>query len=360
MSLRVNNGILDIEPYKGGDSKIEGVRKVVKLSSNESPLGPSPLAVSAYQEAVDGLSRYPDGSAVGLRKELGRVYGVDAERIVCGAGSDEIIALLCRAYVGAGDEVLYTEHGFLMYAIAAKLVGAVPIAVVEKDLRTNVEALLAAVTGKTRIVFIANPNNPTGSYISGEELLQLRQGLRDDILLVIDGAYAEYVSDDSYSAGFDVVDVDENTVVTRTFSKIYGLASLRVGWAYCPAVVVDVLNRVRGPFNVSSPAMAAAIAAVGDEKFTKRAVEYNEKWRGYLSDEITGLGFRVYPSVANFVLVSFPGGEKQANEVYESLLNKGIIVRRVVNYGLPDCLRITVGLEEDNRAVVDCLKGFLN
>ncbi len=263
-------GILDIAPYVPGTSALPGARQAIKLSSNETPFGPSPRAVEAYLAAAATLSRYPDGSARPLREALAKLYGLDPARIVCGAGSDELLNLLAQAYLGPGDEAIYTEHGFLVYRIAILARGAVPVVAPEKDLTADVDAILARVTPRTRIVFIANPNNPTGTYLSFDEVKRLRAGLPDDVLLVLDAAYAEYVRRNDYEAGIELVATTHNTVMTRTFSKIYGLASLRLGWAYCPAPVADALNRIRGPFNVSGPAIAAGIAALEDQAHVQR------------------------------------------------------------------------------------------
>lgn len=360
MPLKVKPEILTIAPYKPGSSKAEaGARTVIKLSSNESPLKASPKAKAAYLERADELFRYPEGSALHLRTAIEEVTGLDKERIICGAGSDEIIAFLCHAYAGPGDEVLYSQHGFLMYPIYAKIAGATPVTAAETNLRSNVEALLSKVTSKTRILFLANPNNPTGSYISKEELHYLREKLPENILLVIDDAYAEYVDRADYSAGLELVDKYDNVVVTRTFSKIYGLASLRIGWAYCPEAIIDVLSRVRGPFNVSDPAIHAAAAAIKDTEFTAKAKAHNLTWMKYLQDEFTKLGLKPYDSVGNFVLVEFNNSRKTANEANDYLLKQGVIGRKVAAYGLGNCLRFTVGLEEENRLLVQELAAFL-
>jgi len=346
--------ILEIQPYKGGLSKAKGGKKVLKLSSNETPWGPSPKAIEAYQNCANTLERYPDGGATILREAIGKVYGLDPAKIVCGAGSDELISFLCLAYAEQGDEVIYTEHGFLMYKIYSLGVGASPVSVPEKDLKTNVDNILKAVTAKTKIVFIANPNNPTGSYIAKDEIIRLRRGLPENVLLVLDGAYAEYVTESDYTDGADIVDMGENTVMTRTFSKIYGLSSLRIGWAYCPASIADVLNRVRGPFNVSTPAILAAAEAVSDTAYTARMVEENNKAIAYMEKELAKIGIKTYPTVANFILVDF-GSENEANAAYEKLMNEGIIVRPVGNYGLGTALRITFGKPEENEQVIKVL-----
>jgi histidinol-phosphate aminotransferase len=354
MLLKPKESILKIQPYKGGLSKSNNEQKTIKLSSNETPLGASPKAIEAYKNEADKLFRYPDGGATVLREAIGEIYGLNPERIVCGAGSDEIISFLCLAYAGVGDEVIYTEHGFLMYKIYTLTVGATPVSVPEVDLKTSVDNILNAVTKKTKIVFIANPNNPTGSYINQSEVKRLRQGLRDDILLVLDGAYAEYVEKDDYTVGADIVDLGDNTVMTRTFSKIYGLAALRIGWAYCPESVADVLNRTRGPFNVSSSAISAAEAAVRDVEFTKETRDFNNSQLAIMDEKLQNIGLKTIPSVGNFILVDFEDAQKAKN-AFEYLFKFGIIVRPVVNYGLENCLRISIGLENQNKSVIETL-----
>lgn len=354
-----NSGISDIAPYVGGKSTAKPGVKVIKLSSNETPLGASPEAIAAYLEAAKTLHRYPDGSAQKLREAIGEVYNLPAEQIICGAGSDELIGLLVHAYVSAGDEVLISQHGFLMYKIYAQSVGAKVVSAPEKDMKTDVDALLAHVTSKTKIVFVANPNNPTGSYISASEMKRLRAGLPENIILAIDGAYTEYSTKEDYTDGSELVAGSENTVILRTFSKIYGLPSIRIGWMYAPAPICDVINRIRGPFNVSTPAIMAAAAAVRDAEFTKNAKEFNNKWLAWMDAELKKLGLKPYPSIGNFLLVQFPSGKHSSSNANAYLMERGLIVREVANYGLPDCLRITIGLEEDNRAMISTLKEFL-
>ncbi|EKV29149.1 Biosynthetic Aromatic amino acid aminotransferase beta [Caenispirillum salinarum AK4] len=355
-SLTPRPGILDIAPYKPGESKVEGVSKVIKLSSNEGALGASPRAREAYRAASEFLHRYPDGGATRLRAAIAARHGMTADNIVCGCGSDELIGLLCRAYAGPGDEVLYSAHGFLMYSIYTLSVGATPVKAPEVDLTASVDNLLAAVTEKTRIVFVANPNNPTGTYLSAAEVKRLREGLRDDILLVVDAAYAEYVTRNDYTDGRDLVDAHDNVVMTRTFSKIHGLGGARLGWCYAPDQVVDILNRLRSPFNVTSPALAAGEAAIEDVAFTDLSRQHNDVWLPWMQQKMHDMGLDTTDSVGNFALVKVP----DADACDSFLRSRGLIVRRMGGYGLPDWLRITVGLDEENHAVIDALAAFLD
>lgn len=358
---RPRKGILDIAPYVPGTSALPGARAAIKLSSNETPFGPSPRAVEAYLAAAKHLSRYPDGTARPLRETLAKTYGLDPACIVCGAGSDELLNLLAAAYLGPGDEAIYSRHGFLVYKIAIQARGATPVVAPETDLTADVDAILARVSPQTRMVFIANPNNPTGTYLSFDEVKRLHAGLPPDVLLVLDAAYAEYVRKNDYEAGIELVATTGNTVMTRTFSKVYGLASLRLGWAYCPSEVADALNRIRGPFNVSGPAIAAGIASLEDSAWTERAVAHNETWRARMSEALSGLGLGVTPSAANFLLLHFPNGNRKSAVAADKFLHeRRIILRRVEEYGFPDALRMTIGTEEENRAVLDALTDFMH
>ena len=353
-------GILEIRAYVGGKAEVAGGRPAIKLSSNESAVGPSPRAVAAYADEAQRLHRYPDGGCTALRQKIAQRYNLDADRLVCGAGSDELIGLLVRAYAGPGDEVLYSAHGFLMYKLSALAAGAHPVTAPEKDLRADVDALLARVTSRTRIVFVANPNNPTGSYLTDKELARLHAGLPSDVLLVIDAAYAEFVTAPGYSAGEELALAHDNVVMTRTFSKLHGLASLRLGWMLGSPSVVDVVNRVRGPFNVGQPAQAAGVAALDDMEHQEKARAHNDRWLAWLAAEIAGLGLKVWPSVGNFLLVEFPAEPgRDAAAALRWLEGQGVIPREMGAYGLPHCLRISVGLEAENRAAVAALAGFL-
>ena len=349
---------MDIAPYVGGSHAVAGVDRVIVLSANENPLGPSPKAREAYAAMADELHRYPDGGAVALRQAIGKRFRLDPDRIVCGAGSDELISLLIGAYAGPGDEILYSQYGFLMYAISAKAAGATPVTAPEKNLTADVDALLEHVTENTRMLFLANPNNPTGTCLPASELRRLRENLRDDVLLVIDAAYAEYVGAEDYDAGEELAGSCDNVVMLRTFSKIFGLASQRLGWAYGPAAIIDVLNRVRGPFNVTASAQAAGVAAVEDVAHVEASRAHNDRWMAWLTQQLGGLGVEVPPSAGNFILARFPD-RVGADAAYAHLMSRGIIARLMGGYGLPESIRITIGLEDENRALVDALAEHL-
>ncbi|WP_210493431.1 pyridoxal phosphate-dependent aminotransferase [Microvirga antarctica] len=353
-------GVLQIDAYVPGKSAAAaGVAKIHKLSSNETPLGPSPLAIAAIQ-VFDHLELYPDGSALRLREAIGAKYGLDPARILCGSGSDELLSLITSTYVGPGDEGLFSEHGFLVYRIAILAAGGVPVVAPETNHTADVDTLLAKVTPRTRIVFLANPNNPTGTYLPFDEVKRLHAGLPSNVLLVLDAAYAEYVRRNDYEAGLELVATTDNVVMTRTFSKIYGLANVRLGWMVGPAHVIDAVNRVRGPFNVNGLAIAAGIAAIQDDAHVTNAIVHNEKWLAWVTGEIEALGLKVTPSVGNFILIHFPkDAGKTAKDADAFLSARGLILRRVDAYGLSDALRMTIGEEEANRLVVAALRDFL-
>lgn len=355
MIFKPNQGILSIEPYVGGESKVDGAGRVIKLSSNENPFGASPMALSALSHDMH-LQKYPDGHCVGLRLAIARKFNLEEGRIVCGAGSDEIISLLCRAYLSPGDNVVYARHSFLMYGLSARASGADVIEVPEVNLTPDLDAMLKDVTPKTRIVFLTNPNNPTGSYNTATDIAEFRNKLRGDILLVLDDAYAEYAqSAKGYENGFALAKERADIVVMRTFSKIYGLAGLRLGYGYCPHDVASVLNRVRGPFNVSVPAQVAGIAALSDDTFLIKSVAHNNEWRGWLQDELTKMGLKVWPSAGNFLLVQF-GTPQVAEATRLHLKSNGILVRQMGAYGLPDCLRISIGTGDELKTLIKALK----
>jgi histidinol-phosphate aminotransferase len=356
-----NPGILDIAPYTPGKSPVpEPGRKMYKLSANETPFGPSPKAVEVYQSAVTHLEDYPEGTSRVLREAIGRAYGLDPDRIICGAGSDEILNLLAHTYLSRGDEAISSAHGFLVYPIATMANGAVNVVAPETDLTVDVDAMLRLVSPRTKLVWLANPNNPTGTYLPFDEVKRLRAGLPPHVLLVLDAAYCDYVSRKDYELGLELVATTDNTVVTHTFSKIHGLAALRIGWMFGPADIVDAVNRIRGPFNVSTPAMLAAVAAIEDTAHQEMSKLFTEKWRNWLTGEITNLGLQVTPSVANFVLIHFPLEKgRTAADADAFLTRRGLVLRTVTNYGLPNALRMTIGTEEANRLVVENLRDFM-
>jgi histidinol-phosphate aminotransferase len=353
-------GIMDIAIYVPGEAKLPSGVVPIKLSSNENPLGASPKARAAYEAAAKDLERYPDGGSTALRQAIASVYGLDADRIVCGAGSDELLGLLGRCYLGPGDEALYSQYGFLMYKIVTQACGAIPVVAPEQGYKTDVAALLARVTPRTRMVFLANPNNPTGTYIPISEVRRLHAGLPRSAILVLDAAYCEYVRKNDYEAGIELAGASDNVVMTRTFSKIHGLAALRLGWLYGPRAIVDVMNRVRGPFNVSAPAIAAGVASINDKAFIETAVQHNATWLEKLSTEIAKLGLVVTPSVGNFILVHFPADARlNAGAADAFLKSRGIIVRAMKGYGMPSALRFTIGTDDENAVVLKTLADFV-
>ena len=359
-NVKPNAGVLQIDPYVPGKSTVPDGVKLHKLSANESPLGPSIAARQAFANLAEHLEDYPDGSATGLRKAISRAHGIAFENIICGNGSDEILGLLARTYLSPGDEAIYSQHGFLVYHIEILASGATPVVAPETDQTANVDAILERVTDKTKMVFLANPNNPTGTYLPITELRRLHAGLPDHVILVIDAAYAEYVRRNDYESGIELVSGSSNVVMTRTFSKIYGLAALRVGWMYGPAEIIDALNRVRGPFNVNAAALAAATAAVGDRQSIDDAVAHNDEWLAWTTNEIENLGLSVTPSVGNFILIHFnDGSEKSAEGADEYLTARGFVLRRVGAYGFPNSIRMSIGSEEACRGTVRLLAEYL-
>ena len=348
-------GIMEIALYEGGAAKVAGIDNVVKLSSNENPFGPSEKAREAVIRAAHSLHRYPNTDHAGLRAAIGEVHGLDPDRIICGVGSDEIIHFLCQAYAGPGTEVLFTEHGFLMYRISAHAAGATPVQVRERDRVTDIDALIAGATERTRLIFVANPNNPTGTMIGLPELERLARAVPQAIL-VIDAAYAEYVGD--YDGGAELATRLPNVVMTRTFSKIYGLGGLRVGWGYGPRQIIDVLNRIRGPFNLSNAALEGAEAAMRDRDHIARCQSENARMRNWLAEALAEKGVPSDTSCANFILARF-ADTATAEACDEALKAQGLIVRRVASYGLPNCLRITVGDEASCRRVAHVIGQFM-
>ena len=354
-TLSPKPGVDRIELYQGGASHLEGRDDVLKLSSNENPFGAPEAVAEAVARAARDFHRYPSTDHTALRNAIGEVHDLDPERIICGAGSDEIIAFLCQAYGGEGTEVIHTEHGFAMHRISALAAGSDPVEVPERERVVDVDAILRAVTDRTRLVFVANPANPTGTMLGANETARLASELPDNVLLVLDGAYVEYV--EGFDGGASLVDAHENVVMTRTFSKIYGLGGLRIGWGYGQQPVIDNLNRVRGPFNLSDIQLAAAEAAVRDQDWVTQRRNDNTRLRAWLAGELAALGVASDPSLANFVLARFKDSD-EANACEAHLREAGILVRKVAGYKLPNGLRITVGTEADCRRVVAAVKSF--
>ena len=358
-------GILDISPYVGGRAAAPGAAKVFKLSSNESPLGPSPAVAAALAEAATSLALYPEGSATLLREAIADVHHLDPARIVTsGDGSDALLTMLANAYLQPGDEVVFSRHAFLVYKIATQANSAVQVMVPEKTtnraITVDVDAMLAAVTPKTRMVYIANPNNPTGSCLNRDEMARLHAGLPAHVLLVIDAAYGEYVTAKDYESGLELARQFPNVVMTRTFSKLYGLAGMRIGWMYAAPEICDVINRIRGPFNTALMQQLAGAAAVRDRDHFWKAVEHNNKWLPWVTGEIRKTGLRVDDSCANFVLIHFAAeGDKTAAKADAFLMQGGVILRGVGSYGLPNALRMTIGTEEQNRLAVSLIQKFM-
>jgi histidinol-phosphate aminotransferase len=352
--------LLEIQRYVPGRSSVPGVAEIHKLSSNESPLGASPRAIAAYRGEAERLALYPDGGSRALRSAIAAKYDLDPERILVGNGSDELLTLLAHVYLRPGDEGLYSEFGFATYPIAIRGAGGTPVIAREIALTASVDNLLEKVSPRTRIVFLANPNNPTGTYLPFSEVERLHRGLPKTVLLVLDAAYAEYISAADYDCGLALAEANENVVMTRTFSKIHGLAYLRLGWALAPREVVDIVNVVRGAFNVNGPATAAGVAALADDDHVREAVAHNARWLPWLTAEIRALGLEVPPSVGNFVLVLFPPtGPRSAAEADDYLSARGFLLRGLGGYGLARGLRLTVGTEEANLGVVSALAAFM-
>jgi len=358
MKLTAHPYILEIDNYTPGKAKL-GDKKVIKLSSNENALGSSPKAIESYSNHTKEVFRYADGSCSALREAIANKNKIAAEQIVCGAGSDEIIALLTSAFAGIGDEIIYSEHGFLMYPISAKRVGAKAVKVKEKNLKTDVEAVISSITPKTKIIFIANPNNPTGSYLNKNEIQKLIDGTPKNVLIVLDHAYEEFTEEADYPNAIELVNNHDNVVLSRTFSKIYGLASLRIGWCYSSNYIANILNKVRGPFNVGGPAQAAAAAAMSDDEFLIASKNHNKKWLKIFFEEFAKLpAIKAHPSIANFILLDF-GSIESCKKINQKLLESGFILREMGAYNLPNCLRMTIGTEEENLQILQIFKnGF--
>lgn len=361
LSVAPKTSITDLMGHKPPLAGAPTHARIVRLHVNEGALGPSPKAVAAMQSVAARLHEYPSVDASGLAVAVGRKHGIDPQRIVLGCGSDELIQVLCLAYVEPGDEVIYTQYGFVQFRIAAKIAGGVPISAPDDGYTASVDAILDRVTSRTKLVFLANPNNPTGSYLPNDEVRRLRSGLPDRVVLVLDAAYAEYVQRNDYTAGIELVEETDNTVMLRTFSKAFGMAGLRLGWAYCPRGIADTLYSIRPPYGVNSPSLAAGVAALEDQAFQDATVAHNAQWMPWLQDRFRELGLEPLPTVANFLMVRFPTEpERNAEAVRAYLAARGILVREMAGYGAPAFIRLSVGSEPDNRLLVDTIRAFLN
>ncbi|MDU8927178.1 histidinol-phosphate transaminase [Alisedimentitalea sp. MJ-SS2] len=345
-------GIMEIDLYVGGKSSIAGRDDVLKLSSNENPLGPSPVALDALVAAASGAHRYPSTDHAELRAAIGEVHGLDPERIICGVGSDEVLQFVCQAYAGPGDEIIHTEHGFSMYPILAHMAGATPIKVPERNRVVDVDLVLAAITDRTRVIFITNPGNPTGTILPDGALERLVAAVPEHVIVVLDGAYTEFA--DGHDGGVTLADTRPNVLMTRTFSKIYGLGGLRIGWGYGAKELIDVLNRIRQPFNLSVVQLAAGEAAVRDQDWVHECARLNADQRARLTGALRQLGIACDDSFGNFVLARF-ASEAEALAADAALQDDGIIVRRVGGYGFPEGLRITIGDEAMTGRVIAAL-----
>ncbi len=343
-------GIQAISPYIGGEAKVAGHTQPLRLASNENPLGCSERARAAYLQAAHELHRYPDGNAAGMRAAIGAAYDLDPAQIMCGAGSDELIALLCKAYTQPGDEVLYPQYGFLMYRLSALTVGAIPVAAPAHGLDADPATLFAAISPRTKIIFLANPNNPTGTWWPADKLAAFIAAVPAHIVIALDNAYTEYVTEPDYSDGIEYIAQYPNVIILRTFSKIYGLAALRLGWAYGSAAVIDALNRTRGPFNVNAPAQFAGIAALQDQNFVQASITSNAAGKETFIAAMHNSSVTMHASVGNFMLLDY-GMAERASHVHNYLKENGILVRPMDSYGLPHCLRMTIGLPEDMQYV---------
>jgi histidinol-phosphate aminotransferase len=345
-----------IHAYVPGKSAGADGKRLIKLSANENPLGTSPAALAAASQAA-APSLYPDPGSIALREALGKLHGIDPARIVMGAGSDELLNLAAQGYAGPGDDVIYVRYGFSVYDIAARRCGATPVVAPDADYGSDVDVLLSLVSERTRVVFIANPNNPTGSYLPKGEVARLHAALPPNVLLVIDQAYGEYVAPEDEDGAMALAAAHDNVLVTRTFSKIYGLAGERIGWATGAPHLISTLNRIRLPFNVSSKGQAMALAALGDQPFVEHSRLHNTAERARFVARIEALGnhgLRPLPSEANFVLILFEGA-LSAEAAYEGLMEAGYIVRWLPGQGLPHGLRITIGAREDMDAIANAL-----
>ena len=349
----------EVERYVGGLSQFKKIENPIKLSANESAIGASPKAIEAFEKEKNKVFKYPEDDSNSLREVLSNKFKIDSKRIICGSGSDQIFDLTCRLFLNPGDEVIVTEFGFIMYKIYASLSKAKVVLAKEKNFKASVEEIIKKVSDKTKIVFIANPNNPTGTYLSKNEMLDLRKRLRSDILLVVDDAYFEFINSDNFSSGLDLFKNSANVLVTRTFSKIYGLAGLRLGWGYSSKEIIDSMYQIKPPFNVNRAALAAGIEATKDNEWTKRAIEHNTLWSKKIFSILQEYEIKTNEPSANFFLMHFDKSKINSEEAFEKLAKKSIILRQMTQYKIPNALRLTVGSKEANEHFIKSLEDIL-
>ena len=349
---------IETERYEGGLSQFKKIDNLIKLSANESALGPSPRAIEAFQKEKDKIFKYPESESSSLRDIISEKFNINSERIICGAGSDQIFDLTCQLFIEPGDEVVVTEYGFIMHRIYASLYRAKVLLAKEKNFKASVDEILKKVTDKTKIVFIANPNNPTGTYLSKSEMLNLRKKLRSNILLVVDDAYFEFLDKDDFTSGLDLFKDEANVLITRTFSKIYGLAGLRLGWGYSSKEIIDVMYKIKPPFNVNRAALCSGIEAIKDKEWTRKAIEHNTLWSKKIFSVLQECKIQTNEPTANFFLMSFDETKINSDETFEKLANNRLLLRKMTQYKIPNALRLTVGDQESNELFVECIRGI--
>ena len=350
---------IEVERYEGGLSQFKKIDNLIKLSSNESALGPSPRAMKAFQKEKDKIFKYPESDSSSLRNIISKKFDINFERIICGAGSDQIFDLTCQLFIEPGDEVIVTEYGFIMHRIYASLYGAKVLLAKEKNFKASVDEILKKVTNKTKIVFVANPNNPTGTYLSKDKMLNLRQKLRSDILLVVDDAYFEFLNRDDFTSGLDLFKDEANVLITRTFSKIYGLAGLRLGWGYSSKEIIDKMYQIKPPFNVNRAALCSGIEAIKDNEWTKKAIEHNTLWSKKIFSVLNECRIQTNIPTANFFLINFNETKINSDEAFEKLANNRLILRKMTQYKIPKALRLTIGDKESNEYFIKCIRDIL-
>jgi len=349
---------IQFERYTEGLSQFKKIDNPIKLSANESALGPSPRAIEAFEREKNKIFKYPESDSFSLRDVISKKFNIDSERIICGAGSDQIFDLICQLFIEPGDEVVVTEYGFIMYRIYASLYGAKVLLAKEKNFKALADEIINKITDKTKIVFIANPNNPTGTYLSKSEMLNLRQKLRSDILLVVDDAYFEFLDKDDFTSGLDLFKDEANVLITRTFSKIYGLAGLRLGWGYSSKEIIDIMYQIKPPFNVNGAALCSGIEAIKDNDWIKKAIEHNTLWSKKIYSVLQECKIRTNEPTTNFFLMNFNETKVNSDEVFEKLANDRLLLRKMRQYNIPNALRLTIGNKESNELFVECIRSI--